>query len=258
MSKLLHDRVKAWYAAGKPMVKVKRRKKAKDRSKLLPTHPQGKAAQTDLITRAPIFYKGSIRRKLFYYDYQKSISGAAGIYSQANWIANGLYDPDITGSGHQPLGFDQMMTLYEQYLVVASKITVNAMNTGADAVKFGVLVNPDTSAPSSIVAGIENGLIKTVILGGVTSTAADLIQTQKQFGKLNHQLDIASYFGHKTQREMLSDSTLSGNSGANPTEGAYYTVFAFGVMSNTTYEVKFDVLIEFDAIFWEPKKLAAS
>jgi len=238
--------------------KRKAERKTKDHSKLLPTHTQGKPAEKDLIVRAPIFYKGSVRKKLFYYDYQKSISGAAGIYAQANWSCNGMYDPDITGSGHQPLGFDQMMTLYNHFTVLNSKITVNAQNITADAVKMGILVNPDTSAPSSVVAGIENGNVRTIILGGVTSTAANLIETTKQFGKLNLQLDVASNFGRKTQRELVDDDQLTGTAGSNPAEQSYYTIFGYTPFSNTTWTCNFDILIEYDAIFWEPKKLSAS
>ena len=41
---------------------------------------------------------------------------------------NGLYDPDVSGVGHQPLGFDQWMTLYNRYRVYASRIVVNVVN----------------------------------------------------------------------------------------------------------------------------------
>lgn len=34
-----------------------------------------------------------------------------------DWALNGMYDPDVTGVGHQPLGFDQMALLYQRYRV---------------------------------------------------------------------------------------------------------------------------------------------
>lgn len=38
--------------------------------------------------------------------------------------ANGLYDPNTTGFGHQPYGFDQWSALYRTYHVISSSVSV--------------------------------------------------------------------------------------------------------------------------------------
>ena len=38
--------------------------------------------------------------------------------------ANGLYDPDRTGTGHQPFGYDEWSPIYDHFTVVGSRITV--------------------------------------------------------------------------------------------------------------------------------------
>lgn len=43
------------------------------------------------------------------------------------WGANNAYDPDHTGTGHQPMGFDQMAEVYGSYAVVGSKIHVRCV-----------------------------------------------------------------------------------------------------------------------------------
>jgi len=40
------------------------------------------------------------------------------------FMANGLYDPNVTGTGHQPRGFDQLMAMYKHYEVMESLIEV--------------------------------------------------------------------------------------------------------------------------------------
>lgn len=39
--------------------------------------------------------------------------------------ANSLFDPDQTGTGHQPYRFDQLAAIYQRYRVLKSKITVD-------------------------------------------------------------------------------------------------------------------------------------
>lgn len=42
---------------------------------------------------------------------------------------NNIYDPDTTGTGHQPYGFDQWMSFYYRYTVFASSIRLTAITT---------------------------------------------------------------------------------------------------------------------------------
>ena len=58
--------------------------------------------------------------------------GAVGIPASYVFSANGLYDPNITGIGHQPRGFDQLMALYDHYVVIGVRaiLTVHGSDTG--------------------------------------------------------------------------------------------------------------------------------
>lgn len=45
---------------------------------------------------------------------------------------NSLFDPELTGAGHQPRGFDQWSVLYSRYKVHKSSIQVMAVNNDSD------------------------------------------------------------------------------------------------------------------------------
>lgn len=47
--------------------------------------------------------------------------------SQYVFRLNSLYDPDLTGTGHQPYGFDQYAALFNRYKV--DKVTVDVIFT---------------------------------------------------------------------------------------------------------------------------------
>lgn len=55
---------------------------------------------------------------------------------------NSLFDPDRTGVGHQPHGFDQLSGLYNRYRVIGCKYTVAAYST-SDPIRFGVVPTND-------------------------------------------------------------------------------------------------------------------
>ncbi len=58
-------------------------------------------------------------------------TGASGVSGTENAFSlNSLYDPDITGVGHQPYGFDQVAALYSNYLVTAVDIQIRAVTPG--------------------------------------------------------------------------------------------------------------------------------
>lgn len=240
----------------KPRYKKKTRKPV-DHSKMFVTHSERKvpSSRTDLIYRAPVFARGSERRKLFYYDYQISLTGTAGALANDMWSANGCFDPDIDHTGHQPIGFDQMMLYYEQYTVVASKITVCFLNNGTNAIRAAISLSPDTTVPT-VGNVVENGLINYIYLDSPGYNTGAGVSGRIKEATLT--CDVASYFGRKTQRELLNDTTVGGTAAANPTEQVYYAVMTWGAFFTDNTAVAYDVTIEYDVIFWEPRKIASS
>lgn len=78
-----------------------------------------------------------------------AIAEATHIFSM-----NSLFDPDVTGIGSQPMGFDQWKNFYTHYQVLGSSIKVIALNAAlSNAV---VCVRPaNTSVPVLINSAIE-------------------------------------------------------------------------------------------------------
>ena len=75
--------------------------------------------------RSPIPDKSLVKLR---YCQRCAINPAAGVTNSYLFRANSLFDPDLTGTGHQPLGFDEWAKFYRRYCVLGSKITVQAIN----------------------------------------------------------------------------------------------------------------------------------
>ncbi len=60
---------------------------------------------------------------------------------------NSLFDPDYTGTGHQPYGFDQVTPFYSRYMVDEVNIRVTFSDPQGDGVYCGVFIkNYDDTA----------------------------------------------------------------------------------------------------------------
>jgi len=78
-----------------------------------------------------------------------------------------MYDPDITGTGHQPAGFDQMMLSYEHYIVTRARIWATAHNgTSNTSPNFAIAVRAAATPVTVATQLLEDGTIKTSKLTG--------------------------------------------------------------------------------------------
>jgi len=195
----------------------------------------------------------STRKKLMYYEPNWSLTTVAGIYGQYVYSANGLFDPDFTSTGHQPIGWDQLMLYYTQATCLSSKISLRVSNNGSNAAVIGIALAPDTSA-LNISNFLENGLNTTrQIDGRGTTGTGERVQT------LNLGCDCAKYFGRPASRGIVNDPTLFTTAAANPTEQAYYVIGTYEIGALTdNISMQAEVLIEYDCIFWEPRKAPPS
>ncbi len=183
-------------------------------------------------------------------------SGAVGLYLFA---CNGMYDPDITGTGHQPLGFDQWLGtstttgFYNHYLVVKSVITVTAFSQAADGTGQSVIllgISDDTTTNTDFNALAENPSYKSVRLGSIGS-GHDVVT-------IKHTYNACKNFG-VTPESLYTKEDLMGSYGANPSELSYFNlVTSSNNITVNPANVAFLVEIEFHAHLTERKEQLGS
>lgn len=211
----------------------------------------GTRVDSTLLRTQPLFPIAKEIKGMIYYDYQKVLTGGVGSVPTHYYSANGLYDPDVTGTGHQPMGWDQMMALYEQATVLRAHIKVTFASAGEHA-RVGIYLNPDTTSPG-LPRLVENGLM---IMDKVTGPST--ANGQYAYSTLELACDIPKYFGRR-RGEILADPQMYNTIASNPTEQVYFAVCAWaGFDAAADVTVAYDVTITFDAVFWEPKKLTSS
>ncbi|QGQ63634.1 capsid protein [Chicken circovirus 5] len=112
------------------------------------------------ISRAPRGWKpfGNSRIARLTYCDNVTLDPGANVVAGRVFRANGLFDPDVALGGHQPYGFDQLMSIYNRFVVLGSKITVTAV--------------PANNFGSFIIA------VKLSDVAAITSTTPAVLQEQ--------------------------------------------------------------------------------
>ena len=83
------------------------------------------------------------RRKLIYVDDFVGADPPLGSATANIFRCNSLFDPDFTGVGHQPMGFDQMATLYRSYRVHHVSFKVTFRNSNLNRMVVGLMTTED-------------------------------------------------------------------------------------------------------------------
>jgi len=177
-----------------------------------------------------------------------SLTSTTGILQNYHFSANGLYDPNITGTGHQPMFFDQYMALYNHYHVIGSKIKVTFLNSGSagQASAVGVYLNDDsTTLSTTYTAFSEQPNVAMKIMGIGATDDREVI---------NYKYSAKKTFGGT----VMSNNALRGSVSANPTEAVNYNVFLQTLDSLTTNTLFVWVELEYIAVFTELKDFAQS
>lgn len=190
-----------------------------------------------------------LRTKLKYCEQNTLNPGAGGTQANMTFSANGLYDPNITGSGHQPRGFDQIMEMYDHYVCVASSIKVwFANNDTYNPQLVSIVLQDNTTTSTDVINNLESGYRVYTALGSIGNGAA--------VKKLKYGCNLGKFLGRKN---VLSDPELKGSTAANPTEGAYYVVSVAPLVSGVDSDyVALCAEIIYDVYFIEPKNPTSS
>nr|WAE43152.1 MAG: capsid protein [Cressdnaviricota sp.] len=122
-------------------------------------------------------------------SYVQSVTLAAGTgLATAQIVLNGAYNPFPAG-GHQPMGFDQMMSFYQFYRVLGAKVTCifsNGVNSDNPPM-VGISFTENASfSPTSLAMIIERGNVvyrqHCTFTSGVSTTLSKRWSAKKWYG----------------------------------------------------------------------------
>lgn len=149
--------------------------------------------------------------------------------------ANGCYDPNITGVGHQPRGFDQLMALYDHGVTIHSQIKMQAHSrstAGTTIPIVGISLMDSNTVRTDSNDYREYGQTKSVLMGQAASNRSVVT--------VGYAADPNKFLGRS---KPLSDPQLKYSIAANPTEQAFWHVWAQNAYGNlTNVDIIVDIL----------------
>jgi hypothetical protein len=165
-----------------------------------------------------------------------TLTSTAGALASYQFSCNGMFDPNITGTGHQPMYFDNMAAMYDHYTVFRSHLTLEVLPTSAD-MKVALYIDDDTSTTATVEAAGE--------MPTGTSTILSHLTVRPRVFRL-------TWDGKKTfGGDLYDNDNLQGNSGANPSEQSYFTLKSRPLDQVTDTSILFKAQIIYEAVWDE-------
>lgn len=186
------------------------------------------------------------------YVQNDTLSHATGGIDYQTYSCNSMFDPDFSGIGHQPEGYDIASTIWSHYTVIGSKITcriVGAIGAGAGGnavpIVFTLQTHPTgTPTYTDPTTASELSGAKTYVMG----------PSQDKPLVLSSNWSAKKTFGSG----VMANNSLMGASGAGPTEQTFWTVSFRAMDQVTSVTCHMQVVIEYIAVWRELKTLTQS
>jgi len=196
-------------------------------------------------------FPSTSRVHLRYVDVVPLVS-TVGAMAKFSYYTNGLYDPQVSVGGHQPMGWDQGIGYYNNAVVLKSRITVNfAWN------------NTAATALAPVIVGIEKHATGTSgLYTDWTSYRESGYPTRELAVLAVRPVSVKESFDHMQYLKEDPRGSLAETANfatGNPVRTAIYTFFIQSVDKATTSgSVQATVVIDYDVEFSSPKQIAAS
>jgi len=196
-----------------------------------------------VVQRGPLALRMPVKLR---YNDSFSLDPIASLAATQVFSCNGLYDPNITSGGHQPRGFDEIMALYDHFVCIGSKITVNVANPHERACIIGIAIKDGTTTTADPENLMENRLMKYITIPGRNGSVGESVRT------ISMKVNPNKFLGRS---HPLADPELKGTDGSNPAEGCFFHIFCYLIDPGVEQgPLTAQVVIDYTAVFIEPKQ----
>jgi hypothetical protein len=203
-------------------------------------------------------------RKFRYCDAYVSTISNVGTATTQTFRLNAMHDIDLTGTGHQPRGYDQLVSTsgpYSKYRVMKARGRILAHHRAANTANIDAAVVVAYPSISSSVVSAPSGGIGS-ILGNLELPGAFCAFSQQAGppGSAEFDFNIWDLFG-KQKSQYLDDEGYGGDAGAVPALAIYLITQTQSLAGSSANDAGVAVLMvefEYTVRLEQPVPLTAS
>jgi len=161
-------------------------------------------------------------------------TGSPGPAGQV-FAVNSCFDPDVSGTGHQPSFYDWLTAAYNRYCVLGCSAIIEVDNESTIALNLAAIYSDSDVSAQSVQFLAEANRAKSVLVGPAGS-----VNTKRV---IMPAIAISTIMG---QLSIEPDSNMYATVGVNPTDVAFliYKVQSSDLTTNVTARIKTTILMD--------------
>lgn len=181
-------------------------------------------------------------------------AGSTSLGTYYRFRLNSLYDPDVTGTGHQPYQYDTLTAIYQSYIVKKCFVDLTFTDPTADGVWVGWTWHSSDSSTDD-----PSTLLLEEMIERANFYCAPLNNTGAQTVTVRRSFDMPTCFG-QTPVQYYGDLTTHGSAyNNNPSKGIHLDLFLCDPTGNvSTRSVRASGRLVFDCQFYNYKAPSSS
>jgi len=209
------------------------------------------------LARTPFPQTKIVRHRYVESVYMPAVAASAGTSSYV-FSMNDMFDPNFSGTGHQPLFRDELAARYKNYTVLASYITVVFGQIESTPTRSGIMCSDD-SAPFQVVYGSRIALEQFGYNSSLCVNSRAEIMAQR-----NSPLTLRNSYNAKKWYKtnlagIMSDADKKTAAGSSPAERLYYFIFRESIDNSLALsDLPIDVEITYITAWRDPADPVAS
>lgn len=176
--------------------------------------------------------------------YTERIGTGSTVFPLYKFSCNSIYDPNITGTGGQPNGHDELSAFYNRYVVRYAEIKVRFASASAIA-RACVAVTNGNYTVTTYDELAQCTRAKQTVLPDVTKDTVGRTVTMR--------VDLKKLYGRPT----LADDRCQADFGSNPTEAAQFVIGLQNMDGTSVISAYLDVDIKYWVECFDMKNLLA-
>lgn len=201
-----------------------------------------------LTIRPGFIVPDELRVKLRYTE-RITMASAAGIPASYLYVGNGPFDPNSTGAGLQPEGFDEWSTLYSKQRTIGSRMKIRGITTSS-TLSFEELVLAPLVNTISVITDINN-------LKSAKYAKTAIVATNVAPPTITSTASTAQTVGI-SEEAVEADIAYASNTTALPNLPWYWQIAMQPVDQTSSVTLIVYVEIDYDMVFYTRKALALS